>query len=62
MPVAKAIAILEKWKAPNAINMKYADFAKNFGFINTPCAEVPTMLKAVMMFYLCVSLFSFSAL
>jgi len=51
-PVIIAIANLVKWKAPNPISNKYVAFAKNLGFISIDEAELPTILNAVIMFYL----------
>jgi len=60
-PVSIANASLVRWNAPKPIKSRYAAFEINFGFISIDDAELPAMLKAVMMFYLWVSLRSRSA-
>jgi hypothetical protein len=51
---------LVKWNAPKAMSMKYADLTRNLGFMSMEEMELPAMLNVVMIFYLYVSLFSFS--
>lgn len=60
-PVTMAKAILVKWKAPKPMKSRYEALTRNLGFMSMLEIELPAMLKAVIMFYLWVSLLSFSA-